>query len=221
MVFNGWDDACTKLATIDDEKTSKKIRRDSLGQYHPDGPSPDLGIYQKIEECVNDYWEKPEAKNNREEYKKTKKHIREVRAEKAAAEKAAREVRAEKAAAEKAARDAAEQRRNAAAPPAAAQAPQYPAPTFPISVRVFNKTGPIVQGDLTAINSNKTFKIGNANYGPNTVQPTVKDPRFAKISDWRKWLLASRQAGGFIRTRRNSSKKGKSTGKSRKPLFKY
>jgi hypothetical protein len=78
-----------------------------------------------------------------------------------------------------------------------------------------------VQGDLIKIRTNGTFKIGNTNYDPNTVQPTVKDPRFAKISDWRKWLLASRQAGGFIRTRRNSSKKGKSTGKSRKPLFRY
>lgn len=213
MVFNGWDDACTKLATTDDENSAKKLRRDSLAQYHPDAPGADLGIYQKIEECVTDYWEKPEGKTNREEYKRTKKHIREVRAEKAAAERAAAEraapppQQARNAAAEKAARNAA--------------APQYPAPTFPISVRVFNKTGPIVQGDLTEIQTNGTFKIGNANYGPNTVQPTVKDPRFAKISDWRKWLLDSRKAGGFIRTRRNSSKKRKSTGKSRRPLFKY
>ena len=231
MVFNGWDDACTKLATTDDEKIAKKIKRDSLGQYHTDAPGVDLEIYHNINECITDYWEEPEEddtdnrkqykkaknENNRKEYKRTKKHIREVRAELKAAEKAAAEQK----------RNAVppQQPRNAVPPqqaqPAAAQQPQYPAPTFPISVRVFNKTGPIVQGDLTRIRTNGTFRIGDKDYDPNTVQPTVKDPRFAKISDWRKWLLASRQAGGFIRTRRNSSKKRKSTGKIRKPLFKY
>ena len=242
MVFNGWDDACTKLATTDDENSAKKLRRDSLAQYHPDAPGADLGIYQKIEECVTDYWEKPEGKTNREEYKRTKKHIREVRAEKAAAEKAARDAAEQRRnavppqQAQPAAAPPPQQARNAAPPPqaqpaaapppqqaqpAAAPPPQYPAPTFPISVRVFNKTGPIVQGDLTRIRTNGTFKIGDKDYDPNTVQPTVKDPRFAKISDWRKWLIDSRKAGGFIRTRRNSSKKRKSTGKNRRPLFKY
>jgi hypothetical protein len=92
---------------------------------------------------------------------------------------------------------------------------------------VFKSEGAVVFGDLTAINSNKkTFKIGNANVDPSMVQPTVKDPRFAKISDWRNWLLASRQAGGFTRSRRTRIKKTKKRGAKhrrtyRLPVFKY
>ena len=183
-VFENVVDACLQLAKANDSTQASQIYRDAALKFHPD-KGGNVKDFQDLKKCLGNFWPANRVP-------------------------APTDIRGLSEQASRARQQYIQQQGRAPAPPAPAPpAPAQPAqpapaspPQFPIKCMVFKSQGAVVFGDLTEINSNKTFKIGNANYDPNTVQPIVKDPRFAKISDWRNWLLNSVRRGGFTLVRR-------------------
>ena len=174
--FKDVEDACLQLARANVSEDALNIFRDASRKFHPDrGGTTEQ--FQQLQKCSYDFW--PHNRNPRPANLDNLIPIAEAKREKYKQEHQPQEPA-----------------------PAAEQPPAPPVPQFPIKCMVFKSQGAVEFGDLTKIQTNGKFKIGNANYDPNTVQPTVKDPRFAKISDWRKWLLDSRQVGGSTRGHR-------------------